>query len=298
GRSVGSQLRALAKISKGLFQAVRIIRGFDPDMIVGVGGYASGPVALAGKVMGKTVVIHEQNMIPGLTNRLLARFADRIYVSFPDTKKWFEPSKTVFTGNPVRAAVLQNGRESESKNGFVVLVVGGSQGAHAVNQAVVDALDHLGPHGIRFIHQTGVQDRPWVSDAYEQRGVQATVSAFFEDMGRLYRAADLVVCRAGATTVSELTALGKPAVFIPFPFAANDHQAYNARYVAQAGGAEVILEKDLTGRILAEKISAYAADPAVLDKMAACAAALGRPDAASTIVGDCKKLLAMLFMQH
>jgi UDP-N-acetylglucosamine--N-acetylmuramyl-(pentapeptide) pyrophosphoryl-undecaprenol N-acetylglucosamine transferase len=294
GRGLWCQIRALFRIPKGFFQAVGIIWRFDPDVIVGVGGYASGPVALAARLMGKKVVIHEQNIFPGLTNRILARFANSICISFPDKLAVFKSEKTLITGNPVRRDVLETKAEPRADKSFKVLVVGGSQGAHAINRTVVDALDYLkAPENIAFIHQAGEKDALWVEKAYRQCGIDGTVSAFFEDMAGAYRSANLVVCRAGATTVAELTALGKPAIFIPFPFAANNHQEFNARYVEDSGGGEVILEKDLNGRLLASKIESYAVNPEAMRKMSTQSAALGRPEAADLIVEECRRLVVV-----
>jgi UDP-N-acetylglucosamine--N-acetylmuramyl-(pentapeptide) pyrophosphoryl-undecaprenol N-acetylglucosamine transferase len=292
GRGLRRQMRSLARIPKGFFQAVGIIRRFDPHILIGVGGYASGPVVLAARLMGKKVVIHEQNIIPGLTNRMLARFAHRICVSFPDSANRFKGSKTVVTGNPVRRNVLSSKGKGGEAKGFRVLVVGGSQGAHAINRSVVEALDHLKhPGKTAFIHQTGIKDVDWVKKAYRDRGIGASVQAFFEDMAKVYGSANLVICRAGATTVAELTALGKAAVFIPFPFAANNHQEFNARYVEKSGGGEVILERDLNGKALASKIDAYAVDRKKRRKMSLRSASLGRPEAAELIVEQCRELV-------
>ncbi|NVM22385.1 MAG: undecaprenyldiphospho-muramoylpentapeptide beta-N-acetylglucosaminyltransferase [Desulfobacterales bacterium] len=295
GRGLWRQIRSLAKLPKGLWQAVMIIWRFDPDIIIGVGGYASGPVALAAKLMRKKVVIHEQNFLPGFTNRLLGRFAHRIFISFPDDLDMFRSSKTLVTGNPVRRELLVEGKGTERvADRFTVLVVGGSQGAHAINRAVAEAIDCLKDSArISFIHQTGPRDAAWVADSYERRGIRAVVEPFFDDMASGYRAADLVVCRAGATTVAEVTSLGKPAIFIPYPFAANNHQELNARYVADSGGGEVILEKDLTGAILAARIDHYASNPGALQNMSKRASALGRPDAADVIVDECRRLVVV-----
>ena len=312
GRGLWRQIRSLLKIPFGVWQALRIIWRFDPDIIIGLGAYASGPVALAARLMGKKIVIHEQNILPGLTNRILGRFADRIFISFPDNLGIFKPSKTVNTGNPVRRELLKyrtspppkpsplkgEGRvgviDGKTTGQFTVLVLGGSQGAHTVNCAVVEALDRLkSPSQMTFIHQTGTKDAEWVEEAYESRGLKAKVEPFFVDMAGPYISADLVICRAGAMTVSELMALGKPAIFIPFPFAANNHQVLNAHYVADTGGAEVILEKDLNGAVLAERIDHYASNPKALQDMAKRTLALARPDTTDIIVDECRRLLVM-----
>jgi len=293
-RGLWRQIRSLLKVPIGVWQALRIIWRFDPDIIIGLGGYSSGPVAVAAKLTGKKVVIHEQNILPGLTNRILGRFADRIFISFPDKFGRFKPSKTVLTGNPVRRELLASKSAKEAVGPFTVLVLGGSQGAHAINRAVIDALDHLkSPVQMTFIHQTGTKDATWVAQAYESRGIKARVEPFFEDMADPYSSADLVVCRAGATTVSELMALGKPAIFVPFPFAANNHQELNARHVADAKGAEVILEKDLSGTVLAGRLDHYASEPETLRDMKHSALALARPDAADIIVNECRRVIVL-----
>lgn len=292
GRGLWRQLRALIKIPRAVYQAAKILFSFGPDIIIGVGGYSSGPVALTGKLLGKRVVIHEQNCFPGLTNRMVARFANLIFTSFPDDQGIFPSHKVVLTGNPVREDVLSVKDTGAPGDLFSVLIVGGSQGAQAINKAVVEALTYLEkPERFFFTHQTGKQDAGRVTKAYEERGIRATVSSFFTDMGEIYKKADLVICRAGATTVAELTALGKPALFIPFPFAANNHQEFNARYVSSAGGGEVILEKDLDGKTLAEKISALSTEPERLQDMARHASTLGRPHAAERIVKECRRLV-------
>jgi UDP-N-acetylglucosamine--N-acetylmuramyl-(pentapeptide) pyrophosphoryl-undecaprenol N-acetylglucosamine transferase len=292
GRGLWRQIRSLFKVPVGIWQALRIIWRFHPDIVIGLGAYASGPVALAARLTGKKLVVHEQNILPGLTNRILGRFADRVFISFPDAGGAFRPSRTVVTGNPLRHELLEPRLDEETTESFTVLVLGGSQGAHAVNYAVVGALDYLeSPTRMAFIHQTGTKDAAWVAQAYDSRNIQATVKPFFVDMRGPYHLANLVVCRAGATTVSELMALGKPAIFIPFPFAANNHQELNARYVADAGGAEVILEKDVNGAVLGDRLNHYASAPRALEDMAKRLLALARPDAADVIVDECTKLV-------
>ncbi|MDY6951115.1 MAG: undecaprenyldiphospho-muramoylpentapeptide beta-N-acetylglucosaminyltransferase [Thermodesulfobacteriota bacterium] len=293
GQGLWRQAHALLTLPIGFWQAVRTIWRFKPDMTIGVGGYASGPVALAAGLMGKKMVIHEQNFLPGFTNKVLGRFAHRIFVSFPDDRGMFTSSRTVLTGNPVRQDVLEAASSESREDGFTVLVMGGSQGAHTINCAVVEALKHLDtPSAMGFIHQTGTKDVPWVTRAYKDHGIRAKVLPFIDDMAGAYRASDLVVCRAGASTVAELAALGKPALFIPFPYAANNHQELNARYVANRGGGEVMLEKDLNGESLARKIGRYESHREALQDMSVQASTLGRPDAAEAIVDECTRLVS------
>ena len=292
GRSLWQQVQAVFRVPKGFFQALAIIWRFKPDIVIGVGGYASGPVALAAKLMRKKVVIHEQNVIPGFTNRLLGRISDRVFLSFPDKFTVFDKAKTLLTGNPVRQEILTARREESSPETFNLLIVGGSQGAHAVNRAMIEALDHINnPERIVFTHQTGANDLEWVENAYSRHAMRADVRPFFEDMATAYKNADLVICRAGATTVAELTSLGKAAIYIPFPFAANNHQELNARYVTQVSGGEMLLEENLNGITLADRVNRYVSRPTDLEIMSAKAKALGKPQAAEFIVDECKRLV-------
>ncbi len=302
-RGFRNQAIALAKLPRALAASARIIRGFRPHLVIGVGGYSAGPVAAAARMASIPVVLHEQNMLPGVTNRTLTPLAKRIYVSFGATRipgKYADRVR-VF-GNPVRAEVLEEGQrdrgtEGQRGNGLslTVAVLGGSQGAHAVNMAMVEAAGLLKDRDrVRFIHQTGPNDAEAVAAGYREAGVSADVRPFFQDMGPVYAAADLIICRAGATTVAEVTALGKPAVFIPFPFAADDHQTLNARGPADAGGAELIPQEAATGGMLAHRIDYYADHPEALRRMADHSRRFGKPDAARRIVADIYQLLGNL----
>ena len=291
---------ALAKLPGALAASARIIRDFRPHLVIGVGGYSAGPVAVAARMASIPVVLHEQNMLPGITNRALAPLARRIYVSFGGTRiggKYADRVRVL--GNPVRRGILVEGQRDKGTKGqrgnerfLTVAVLGGSQGAHAVNMAMVDAAGLLKDRErIRFVHQTGPNDAEAVAAGYREAGVSADVRAFFQDMGPVYAAADLIICRAGATTVAEVTALGKPAVFIPFPFAADDHQTLNARGPADTGGAELIPQERATGGVLARRIDYYADHPEALRRMADRSRRFGKPDAARRIVADIYQLL-------
>jgi UDP-N-acetylglucosamine--N-acetylmuramyl-(pentapeptide) pyrophosphoryl-undecaprenol N-acetylglucosamine transferase len=266
-----------------------------------MGSYAAGPVVLAARLLGRPVVLHEQNWLPGMTNRILARFAHRIYVSFESTRTRFDPAKVRVTGNPVRREIIDMGHTATEPEAATavgaaplrVLIAGGSQGAHPINMAVLDMLTLLeDKDACVFVHQTGTADAAAVAAAYRRNGVRATVRPFFDDMDRRYREADLLICRAGATTVAEITTVGKAALFIPFPLAADNHQVLNARDLEQRGAAEVIEQKDLTPARLAERIGHYAAHRRQLQQMALNAARLGRPDAAAAIVDDCYAVMS------
>jgi UDP-N-acetylglucosamine--N-acetylmuramyl-(pentapeptide) pyrophosphoryl-undecaprenol N-acetylglucosamine transferase len=295
GRGLWRQTKSALKIPKGVIESMRILKNCKPDLTIGLGSYSAGPVVVAAWLLGNKIVLHEQNILPGITNRILSRFADRIFVSFNDTQARFDPHKIRLTGNPVRKELLNKYQADEVAAGstsFCVLVVGGSQGAHSINMTVIEALNHLTQkENLHFIHQTGTADEQSVIEAYRQQGIPATVRSFFVQMAPHYRQADLIICRAGATTVAEVTALGKAVIFIPFPFAADDHQVLNADTLAREGAAEVILEKDLSARMLSRKIDYYAAHPKALEAMAARAGQLGHPDAAKHIVDDCYELV-------
>jgi len=298
GRGIVNQIISVSKIPKGLFDSMLILKDFRPNLVVGVGSYSAGPVVLGAWLMGIKIVLHEQNILPGITNRILSYLADRIYVSFKDTRANFDPKKVCFTGNPVRNEILCFAMEESEISGsiqgklFTIFVIGGSQGAHSINMAVVDALKFLKKKdSFFFIHQTGAADEEEVKNAYKEQGIPGIVKAFFNDMGQQYSNADLIICRAGATTVAELTAIGKGALLIPYPFAADDHQVLNAKKLSDAGAAEIILQKELSGRLLARKIEHYASNYKDISNMALMAKKLGRPDAAEVIVDDCYRLM-------
>lgn len=300
GRGIWQKLKSLALIPLGIVQSGWIIKSFKPDLVLGVGSYAAGPVVLTAWMAGIPVVLHEQNILPGITNRALARFARRIYVSFENTAGRFDTTKVRLTGNPVRREILspaavedrEDDRRPDRASVLNILIAGGSQGAHAINMAVVAALPLVQQkERLRIVHQTGATDEDHVRAAYAAKGIDAVVAAFFEDMDRRYRQADLIICRAGATTVAEITAVGKAAIFIPFPFAADDHQKLNAEALTAQGAAEMIEEKHLAPAELAERIDRFANDRLALDRMADQARKLGRPEAARLIVDDCYKLL-------
>ncbi len=294
GRGALQTAAALLKIPRSLVASFRIIRDFCPDIVIGVGGYASGPAVLAARLMGVKTAIAEQNAFPGLTNRILGRFAEKIFLAFSASKQWFPAGRTRVTGNPIRAAFFEEKTEDRKKDRrFTLLIFGGSQGAHAINRIVSEALDDLLPlkEQLRFIHQTGEKDREIVAAAYLERGMEAEVSPFIVDMAAAYRSADLLVCRAGATSIAEITAGGKAAILIPFPFAAADHQTKNAEVLAGAGAAEMIPERELNGRRLAEAIERIYRDPGAVRRMEAAAAALGNRRAAADIVDACLDLI-------
>jgi len=294
GRGLAKTLKALLKIPGSLMQAVEIISDFKPTIVIGVGGYASGPAVMAAFLRGIKTAIAEQNAIPGLTNRILGRFAARIFVSFAETGKWFAKRKTVVTGNPIRANFVVAGKAEDKKNDFFrILVFGGSQGAHAVNEAVIDSLEYLQhlKDRIRFTHQTGMEDRDSVVRRYKDRGIDAVVEPFIMDMAAAYRSADLLICRAGATSIAEITAMGKASILVPFPYAINDHQTKNAQVLVRGGAARMIPQRELSGRCLAEVIESMYAHPEALRDMEQASAQLGNARAAADVVDACMALV-------
>jgi UDP-N-acetylglucosamine--N-acetylmuramyl-(pentapeptide) pyrophosphoryl-undecaprenol N-acetylglucosamine transferase len=293
GRGLWVKARAVAKIPAALLSSTGILAEAQADLVVGVGGYAAGPVALAAWIKGIPVVLCEQNTVPGITNRMLFPISRRVYLSFEKTICKIDPLKKRITGNPIRRQILgASTPEAKVRDTFTILILGGSQGAHAINLAVMDALPRLRQRRrIRIVHQTGAEDRDQVVNAYEKAGIDAEVKAFFHDMASRYRRADLVVCRAGATTVAELTALGKAALFIPYPFAADNHQVHNAQALVDQGAAQMVLERELSGADLARRLDVLAGAPDLLATMASRSRELGKPEAARSIVDDCYRLV-------
>jgi len=297
GRSLSGKVKALWNLPGAFSEALSILKEFKPHIVLGVGGYASGPTLLAAFWLGSNRAIHEQNVIPGMTNRLLKWFSNRIFVSFEETRRYFPEKKTVVTGNPVRAEMarfLSEGAGRRNGEGpFTLLIFGGSAGAHRINQAVLEALDALQAMkgSLKFIHQTGKEDVEHVSLEYRKRGFDALVKPFFEDMATNYRLADLVICRAGATTLAELAVAGKPAILIPYPYAAHGHQLKNARKLEALGAAKVVPEDELKGTVLSQNVLHLFTHGEELRSMEKAIQKVGRPRAAQEIVDYCYGLV-------
>jgi UDP-N-acetylglucosamine--N-acetylmuramyl-(pentapeptide) pyrophosphoryl-undecaprenol N-acetylglucosamine transferase len=293
GRSLAGKLLGLARLPLSLVQALRVVSSFKPELVLGVGGYVTGPVVLAAKLLGVPTCIHEQNSVPGMANRTLGKIVDRIYISIPGSERFFPLGKTVLTGNPVRAEILSRARETGGE-GNTLLVLGGSQGAHRLNELVLAALSpgvrELA--GFRIIHQTGAQDRERLTRAYAELGISAQVEAFIDDMAGAYCRADLVVSRAGATTLAELMVMGRPAVFVPYPFAADDHQSSNAAFLVAGGGARMFRERDLDPIRLRKEIFDLLGDRTRLLGMARKMKSHARPEATGAIVAESLRLLS------
>jgi UDP-N-acetylglucosamine--N-acetylmuramyl-(pentapeptide) pyrophosphoryl-undecaprenol N-acetylglucosamine transferase len=295
GRSRLAQVGALLVLGIGTLQALRILWRVRPHLVIGTGGYVMGPAVLAATILRQPRVILEQNLRPGMTVRFLTRLAHRVFTSFPETVAYLPTAQVECTGNPVRQEIYDVGRGEMTSYGTCLhlLIVGGSQGAHRINQAVVEALPLLSKHHrqIWVVHQTGAADFDSVAQAYRGTPLKAEVRPFLYDMAARYRWAHLLICRAGATTLAELTACGKPSILVPYPYAADDHQRLNARILQQQGAAQVILDTELTGTRLYEALHQFVEAPEKLRPQAACSRRLGRPQAADTIVTACLRLL-------
>ncbi len=293
GKGLAVALGNLLLLPRAFLQSLRILRRWRPDVVVGVGGYASGPLVLAAWVSGIPTAVQEQNAVAGLTNRLLGRIVKAAFTAFPETAACFPKGKAVQLGNPIRRQLLEHFmRPSEGERLPGLLVFGGSQGAHALNMRVVETLPHLADlrGKLRIVHQTGRRDREAVEKGYRAVGFEAEVLEFIEDMSAAYAAADLVVCRAGATTLAELTVCRKPSILVPFAAAADNHQFINATSLVNAGAAVMIEERGLTGELLAAEIRAILGNPGRREARARAAGRLGSPAAASEIADACAGL--------
>jgi UDP-N-acetylglucosamine--N-acetylmuramyl-(pentapeptide) pyrophosphoryl-undecaprenol N-acetylglucosamine transferase len=280
--SLATRAKTLFDLPRAIAQSSRIIRNFRPDVIVGVGGYASGPAMLAGAMMRVPLVAFEPNVIPGVANRLVARFVQAAAVHFAATQKYFR--NAVITGVPVRRQFFDIAPRPPQEQP-TLLVFGGSQGAHAINVAVVQALPELAAQvsGLHLIHQTGQNDFEAAKAAATRAGISAEVSPFIDDMPGAFARADLLICRSGASTVAEVAAAGKPAIFVPLPTAADDHQRHNAETLANAGAAILLPQADLTPGRLAHDIASLFADRDHLSQMGSAARQFAHPDATAEI---------------
>lgn len=294
GLNLAAKLRSLLQLPGAVVEALRILRRFRPDLVFGVGGYVTGPVLLAARLLRIPIGIHEQNSVPGMANRWAGKLADRICISLPCIPP-FPPARTVQTGNPVRQEILAAaGQEKPVAAMPTVLVLGGSQGAHRVNTLMMAAMEQLVAEHVpvRLIHQTGTADQESVAQCYQRLGIEAEVVPFIRDMAGVYARADLVVSRAGATTLAELAVMGLPTLLIPYPYAADNHQVTNGEYYVKGGGCLVLEESGLSGGILARTLSEHLHNPEELHTMAASMKTMAMPDATDRIVDECLRLAA------
>lgn len=278
------KIRAISVLPRSFFQSWRLIREFKPDVVVGAGGYVSGPVLLTASLMKIPTVIMDSNALPGFTNRVLAPFVTKAALTFEEALPFFG-KKGVVTGNPVRSEFFEIKPRRRVENKLSILIFGGSQGAKAINDAVIEALPFLKDYKprLRIVHQTGELDFERVKNAYEKQGwaqEEVEVFPYIQNMPKHFAESDLIICRAGATTCAELAAAGRASIMIPLPTAADDHQRRNAEALQRIGATEMILQKDLRGQLLAGKIISFINFPERLEGMAQSIKKIAKKDAA------------------
>lgn len=304
GKGGFSKAKSIGLLLYAYSQSRQILKEFKPDMVLGVGGYASGPVVLAARGMLIPRFIHEQNAIPGFTNKALARVAEQVFISLEESRSFFPKGRALLTGNPLRRQILESIENPPALSGaplcqrgvggdFHLLVFGGSRGAHTVNMAMVAALPLLKVLRDRLTvtHQTGIDDLAQVREAYQSVGIPGEVLPFIDNMAAEYRKADLIVCRAGATTIAEITATGKGCIFIPFPHAVDDHQRRNAEALLKERAGFMLLERELSGESLGRLILDLTKEPERIAETARNARDLARLEAARLIVDEMLKTL-------
>jgi UDP-N-acetylglucosamine--N-acetylmuramyl-(pentapeptide) pyrophosphoryl-undecaprenol N-acetylglucosamine transferase len=291
--SLATRIRTAFDLPRAIFTAAGLLNEFQPDIVIGVGGYASGPAMLAAILKHTPTLAFEPNLVPGFANRMVARFVSAAAVHFEQTADHFR--NAVVTGVPVRPAFFQIPKKSYSPGSPTLLVFGGSQGARAINQAVIGSLPELKRRlpGLHVIHQTGEREYNETQAAYARVAIDCEVHKFIDDMPSFFARADLVLCRSGASTVAEIAAAGKPAIFVPFPRAADDHQRRNAEAMEQASAAVVLEETRLDEVWLVDTIEALLEDPARLGKMSDAARAMSHPNAAKEIAELAAKVAGM-----
>jgi len=284
-----------SKLPVGATQSICFLIRNRPNLVVGVGGYVSAPLVFSAWLLRIPILIHEQNAFPGMANKWLGKIADKVAVSYKESKQFFSKKKVEVTGNMIHEKLCQPREEFPPplKQPFEVLILGGSQGAHSINMAMVEALDLLSDRKERLhiTHQTGDADYENVKKQYAAKGFSANVMSFVTDMPMRYRLASLVICRSGATTLAEITAAGRVSFLIPFPYAANNHQEHNARIIETASAGEVILDKEISGERIAKSIKKAMDEPENLQRMENNSYRLGSRDATEKVRKICLELM-------
>jgi UDP-N-acetylglucosamine--N-acetylmuramyl-(pentapeptide) pyrophosphoryl-undecaprenol N-acetylglucosamine transferase len=300
GRGLSGLFGGLSRLPRAYFQSRAILKRIEPDVVVGVGGYASGPIVATASTMGIPTAILEQNSVPGVTNRILGKLVRKVFTTFPDDGGFFPNKKVVMAGNPIRRELIEKlaaARERRNDDHAPRLFVfGGSQGARKINETIVESLAQLTAAipELELWHQTGSADHEKVETAYAQAGLtapRARVAPFIKDMAEPYAWCDLVVCRAGATSLSELAAVGCPAVLIPFPHAADNHQEHNARSLVDRGAAEMVIEAELSTGGMVAQVARLLGDKATLSDMESQMLAAAKPEAAAEIYQHLRELV-------
>ncbi len=292
GKSPLKKIKGLFIFLLSLFDAYKILTDIKPDIVIGVGGYASVSTVFIASLLKTPTMILEQNTTPGLANRILARFVDAIAITYQESTLFFPKNKIFLTGNPIREKILRGDVSLSYKlfplreDKFKVFVFGGSSGASSINNHICEALNYLLDlkKEIQFLHQTGEKDYEKVRAAYDKLGFKSVVLSYIYEMAEAYKIADIVISRAGASTLSEITALGKPAILIPYPYAASNHQEKNARKLQEIGAAKMILERDLSAEGLAKTIRELYSNERLRREMQKIASAFGKIDAAAKVV--------------
>ena len=287
-----------SKVPIGAAQSMCFLIRNRPNLVVGVGGYASAPLVFSAWLLRIPILIHEQNVFPGMANKWLGKIANKVAVSYKESKKFFEEKKVEVTGNMIHEELCKprDVFPSPVRQPFGILVLGGSQGAHSINMAMIDALDLLSDckDRLHITHQTGDTDYEIVKKHYADKGFSANVMSFITDMPVRYRLASLVICRSGATTIAEVTAAGRVSLLVPFPYAANNHQEYNARVIETANAGEVILDQEISGDRLAKSIKKTMNEPDSLRVMERNSYCLGSRDATEKVLAICSELMASI----
>ncbi|MBT6600419.1 MAG: undecaprenyldiphospho-muramoylpentapeptide beta-N-acetylglucosaminyltransferase [Nitrospina sp.] len=287
---------SLLKLMVGGVQSIGFLICNRPNLVVGVGGYVSAPLVFSAWLLRIPTLIHEQNSFPGMANKLLGKIADKVAVSYEESKKFFSKEKVDVTGNMIDEKLCQSKEKFSptSKKPFGILVLGGSQGAHSINMAMIEALDLLSERkdNLYITHQTGDADYENVKKKYSEKGFSSNVMPFITDMPERYRLASLIICRSGATTLAEVTAVGKVSTLIPFPYAANNHQEHNARVMKTANAGEIILDKEICGDRLAKSIKKAMDEPETLMMMENNSYRLGIRDGSEKVRKICLELMS------
>lgn len=285
GKSPAQLAKAAVVNVKALARAMALVRSFGPDWVIGTGGYVTGMVVLAGFLNGARCAVQEQNSVGGLTNKLLARVAQKVFLAYPDTAGVFPKNKTVLTGNPVRRSITL---DAKKEGGDYLLVLGGSLGASSINAAAVKACAILKGEGLalKVLHQTGTRDFEAVKKGYAEAGIDASVHGFITDMAPVYAGARMALCRCGGLTLSEISVMGVPAIMVPFPLAADDHQTGNGRYVEAHGGGWLIPDTLLSPERLAMEIKKRYFDDAGLEQASSALITLGLGNGARLIAEE------------
>lgn len=286
-------LLALIEIPIALLQSFWILVSFKPKLVLGFGGYVAGPFLLMAWFLRIPTAIQEQNLLPGSTNRILGKIVDKIFVSFEKSIDYFPANKVIFTGNPIREENFKN-KDLIKDSRFNVFIFGGSRGARSINNAMLEALDFLSEvkDSLHFIHQTGNEQFETVRLKYDAKNMSSEVTQFVFNMSDYYQRSNLVICRAGASTIAELTALGRAAILIPFPFAVNDHQQWNAEFLAKQNAALILKDSELTGKKLAALIIELMRHPEHINEMERNSARMAKRNAGKNVVDHCYKMFA------